>query len=131
MEEFQDITITGMNREASRKSNAFPEAFDVALGLSSEPPREWEEIFEGVWNRSIYMMKRDARIEGSNILITCAPGEVEQEHLPKLKEAAAETNKRYRSFAASELARHERAKIIAESQSNELDELEKRLKKDQ
>jgi len=65
------------------------------LTLSELPPADWQTIFtreRGVARQTLW---REARIEGSCILIDCVPEEFEQHHLDSLKEDVKYTNKTF------------------------------------
>lgn len=125
---FTDITLTEMNRSASKKSDAFPAAFDVVIGLSASPPYDWQSIFDVVWKRTFYSSKRNARIEGGNVVITCVPEEVENAHIPMLTKAIQETNAEYRKSLQNAATEKARAKAKSEADEAQLDSLAKKLK---
>ena len=127
---FENITIVGMNKEASRKSDLYPPLYEIAIQLSDSPPEEWEEIFIKIWERKIYSMKRDAYIEENNIVVICKTEEVKDTHLPMLEEAVAATNQSYREYLAKIIQQEKSEAAKATDEENELSTLEKRLKEE-
>jgi hypothetical protein len=92
----EDIRITGIDINQCYPSPENPRLQRIYLTLSGLPPADWQTIFSrghGVARRTVW---REARIEGSCILIDCAPEEFEQQHLDYLKEDVKNTNKKFR-----------------------------------
>jgi hypothetical protein len=96
---FTDLAIVGLDDEASFKSDLAKNLFDVHLALSATPPREWAAHFDRRWITVLYRLKRRAWVSGNRIVIHCVPEEIEEDHLPQLKRAVAETNHEYRKYA--------------------------------
>lgn len=91
----EDIRITGIDIHQCSPSPENPRLQRIYLTLSELPPADWQTIFtreSGVTRQTLW---RVARIEGSCILIDCAPEELAQHHLDSLKEDVKNTNKKF------------------------------------
>jgi hypothetical protein len=72
----EDIRITGIDIHRCSPSPENPRLQRIYLTLSELPPADWQTIFtreRGVARQTLW---RAARIEGSCILIDCAPEEL-------------------------------------------------------
>jgi hypothetical protein len=108
--QFSDITLGEYlpNRSHHQEGGLFR----IYLQLSERPPREWSEIFAGVWRHVMYNMKRAVSIHGDAIWIECVPEEVKQYHRAELDKAFAEANQQYREW----LERQDKARIREEEE---------------
>ncbi len=119
----EDILITGLDDSQSIKD---PDSalYDVYLILSREPSIEWQEIFDSMWDREFYNMKRNAWIEGDRLVVHCVPEEIERYHLERLKTAVAQTNTEHKAY----LAKQEREEELNRKREAEEAERMKSLK---
>lgn len=115
---FVDISIVGMDDEASYKPDPNKGLYNVALKLSSDAPYDWANYFNRRWQQHIYMMKREATVSGTTLTVHCVPDELQNDHLPELNKVIAETNSKYKGYLASQLAQ-ETAKEKAEAAERE------------
>jgi hypothetical protein len=127
----EDIRITGIDIHQCFPSPENPHLQRLYLILSDLPPAEWQTIFtreSGVARQTLW---REARIEGSCILIDCVPEELEQHHLDSLKEDVKNTNKKFRLLIAQR--QEEAARQLQEEQSarKRLQDLQDMLKFDE
>jgi hypothetical protein len=73
-------------------------------------------------------MLRSAHVQGDAIVIQdCGLDEVAEHHLPRLKEAVAETNDQYRENLTKFGMKEERKRDRENQHQGELDELEQKL----
>ena len=110
---FEDIRIVDFDEELSYNPDPSRDLYEMYVELSDTPPAEWQRIFDAEWEHQLYSMRRRARIEGKHVVIRCVPEEVEQHHLPKLKESVKSSNVKYREYlerVAENQAREEHEK---------------------
>jgi hypothetical protein len=127
---FEDIRIVGMDEAASRNPNPEKRLYDVVLTLSASAPADWAEYFNKRWEHEIYSMKRRATVSGRRLVIHCALEELEQDHLPRLREVVAETNSAYRQYLTREERLDSAARAREQSERDELRQIKDRLKFD-
>lgn len=96
LDRFEDIHITGADESLSHRPDPNKGLYDVYLTLSASPPVVWAQLFQQDWDTQFYSMRRRASVEGAYVVIRCAPEELNQHHLPRLKESVARSNARYR-----------------------------------
>lgn len=123
IQEFEDLKIVDLCVEKSKnsKNNALRQIY---LELSSNAPREWINQFNEQRKSPRHSMWRKAWIEGKYIVIECVPEEIEQYHLPYLKEDVANSNRKYREHIEYSTREKERRKMENEiKMRNELDRL--------
>lgn len=126
---FEDVEIAGLDKERSRRSSGkASELFDLYLELEPSPPPAWGRIFDQIWERKLYStMKRDARAVGGHIRISCVPDELEDTHLPALREAVADTNDKYREQAVKSRRQMKKKQQQEQEDQDRLDDLDDNL----
>ena len=95
-----EVKIVGVNENASHPSGQGA-LIDVVLDLKPSPDYEWSRMFDALWERHFYMMKRRAHSDGRDIVVTCIPDELADGLLGELKKVVAETNTAATSAAAA------------------------------
>lgn len=93
------VEITGMDKESSSPSGEGA-LVDIHLNITS-PPSGWIGLFDQLWSRHIYMMKRRAHATTRHIIVRCMPEELNAQHIPELKRVMAETDEAYRRAVAA------------------------------
>ena len=111
----EDIRITGIDIHQCSPAPENPRLQRISLTLSGLPPSEWQTIFTQACGVARQTLWREARVEGSCILIDCVPEELEQHHLDSLKEDVKNTNKKFRLLIAQR--QEEAARQLQEEQS--------------
>ena len=127
MADFESIRLSGFDRTKVTPGST-PALWNVPITLSEQPPTEWAETFGAVWRAKRYSMLRSAHVQGDAIVIQdCGLDEVAEHHLPRLKEAVAETNDQYRENLTKSGMKEERKRDRENQHQGELDELEQKL----
>lgn len=127
---FDDIRITGLDDKKSYKPDANMKLYNLYLTMSSNPPTEWQQIFEAERRFPRHSMWRRAWIEGEYIVIHCVPEELEKYHLNDLRQDVKNANIKYRKYL-TELAQMELREVKREKEESEqIDDLRRRLKFD-
>lgn len=119
MTEFTDIQIIDLDQTKTYNPDTSRLLYNVYFKLSDSPSPAWQEIFEAERRFPRHNMWRRAWIEGSYIVIHATLEEIEEYHLPALKEDVKNTNLKYRGYLA------QKAKIEAQQQSHQKQEQEK------
>jgi hypothetical protein len=117
-----EITITGVLKDRSFEADRGH--FRIYFQLSCEPDGAWAQLFDGVWENTIYSMKRRAGIEGDALWVLCPPEEVQKYHVEELKKAVAETNSRFKAWQANEAAARQRKADVEKQGQKRLDSLD-------
>src|SRR5919109_4183833 len=91
----EDIRITGIDIHQCSPSPENPRLQRISLTLSGLPPSEWQTMFTRECRVARQTLWREARIEGSYIVIDCVPEELAQPHLDSLKEEIKSANKKF------------------------------------
>jgi hypothetical protein len=118
---FKDIQISGVLRERCYAIQGT--ITRVYFQLSPIPPLGWSFMFTGVWQSTVYPVKRPAGIEAEALWIECIPEEIGQYHLEELEKALAQTNDRFRrELLEGNQARREKAQMRRRVET-QLDEL--------
>lgn len=125
--EFHDLTIADLDTDATRRSDSKSALYDMHLALSANPPKEWREIFEAERRFPRHTMWRRAWIEGSHIVISCVPDELEKYHMRDLLQDVNSANRKYREYL-TELAQIQVREINkVEGERQKFQDLKKRL----
>ncbi|EGQ8527897.1 TPA: hypothetical protein I7264_25790 [Vibrio parahaemolyticus] len=102
---FEPIKLKKVIDEQSRRYEDTA-LYEIVIELSARAPQLWQDIFNNLWKRNLYMMKRNAIANSYSITITCVPDELQQSHVPELKRVVEQTNNEYQSYLAQK-AQHE------------------------
>ncbi|WP_426025226.1 hypothetical protein [Brevundimonas sp. TSRC1-1] len=129
MANFEPVSITGMNVNASHASGQGA-LKNIVLTLSGRPPYGWNDMFNGLWARHFYMMKRRAEVAGGQMTVTCMEDELEGGLLEELKKVVSEANQHF--VAAQQEAENKRQQEAARGleERQKLEGLANRLKFD-
>lgn len=125
---FEDIRIIEIDDSKSYKPDPSKLLYNIYLKLSSEPPIEWQEIFEAERRFPRHTMWRKAWIEGKYIVIHCVPGEIEKYHAEDLKEDVENSNKKYRQYLMEETLKEAQKAEQKQAELNKLKELKEKIK---
>ncbi len=98
LEGFEDIAVIDLDGNRSYKPDPDKALYNVYFDLSDTPSVEWQGIFEAERIFPRHYMWRDAWIEGNNIVVHCAPDEIEKYHLNDIKQDAHNANAKYRQY---------------------------------
>lgn len=118
MSDFNDVTIVGFDDAATRPSGKGA-LLDMVLQLSTPASGSWSQIFELAWKQNMSMTKRNARVSGDTIIVTCMPDEL-QTQIDDLKGVVQKVNEKYRQLldqseriraAQNTKAEHDRQKL--------------------
>jgi len=102
LEGFENISITGVDRDRTYKPDPSKLLYNVYFELSDYPPQEWVEIFDAERQFPRHTMWRRAWIEGRYIVVYCVPEEVGKYHLRDIKQDVETCNERYREYLQRE-----------------------------
>lgn len=100
---FSDIRIIGLEADRTKRSPSAPGFRLMYLSLSEAPPHRWCQIFDAERQFPRQSVWRRAWIEGTSIVVDCAPEELEQYHMEDLSQDVANTNTKFRNFLANEV----------------------------
>lgn len=125
--DFADIKLVDLDVEMTRPSDRASGLRHMFLKLSSYPPAEWVQIFNGERNFPRHSMWRRAWIEGQHAVVDCVPEEVEQCHLLDIKEDVATSNRKYREYITKVQAEKERQINAANAEQEALKNLKDKL----
>jgi len=122
LEQFEDITITGIDKDKLYKPEPDKSLYNVYFTLSARPLQEWVQIFEAERRFPRHTMWRHAWIEGHYIVVHCCLDEVEKYHLNDLKQDVANTNAKYREYLKQQAIEGERERLREEKEKCEIDD---------
>lgn len=130
LSKFEDISIVDMDDNKSYKPDPNIALYNIYLRLSSNPPQEWQQIFDAERRFPRHTMWRRAWIEGQHIIVYCVPDELEKYHLRDLRQDVSKANMKYRQYL-TELVHHELKDIKKEKdERDQLSDLKRRIKFD-
>ena len=127
---FKPITITGLDDGKSYNPDESLKLYNMYLILSSIPPAEWENIFDNIWQRTFYSIKRKAWIEDQHIGIYCVPEEIEKHHLDQLKKTLVECNNEYLRYLNEEKRLKKEKELKVQREKEHIKSVKDRLKFD-
>lgn len=113
LEHFEDITVTGADKDKLYKPDPKKALYNVYFTLSAQPPQEWVQIFDAERRFPRHTMWRRAWIEGHYIVVHCCLDEVKKYHLNNIKQDVANTNQKYREYLQQQAIK-ERKQILRE-----------------
>ena len=105
LSKFEDIKITGFDEEASGPSDE-GSLQNLVLRLSATPPAGWVTMFHNGWQQNINPYKRNAKVVGNAVHVTCHPGEL-QDQINGMKEIVSRANVAHHEFLAQAKAAKE------------------------
>ncbi len=114
-QEFNDISITGVDEAKTLANNVNGVTFRVHVLLSERPSSTWGELFAAAWKRPRHSMWRRAHVAGQYIVIECPIDEIERYHKTPLSDVVAEVNLQYRKYLAESRAQEERERRAQEA----------------
>ncbi|TCW22128.1 hypothetical protein [Vibrio crassostreae] len=97
--------------------------YEIVIELSVQAPQIWQEIFNTLWQRNIYMQKRSAFANSYSITITCLPDELQQSHVPELKNVVDQTNTEYQNHLIKKAQHEATLKALADAEKENLKKL--------
>lgn len=86
------VSLTGIDNDAYRKSNAFGRAYEFVLILDHRPDQDWQKVFNSHYENSWYSMMRETRVRGDRIVMIVADSDDLQAHTNWVKGLIDETN---------------------------------------
>ncbi len=126
MTEFEDIRITGINKEYSKIVDS---SSWIYLKLSSTPDNDWEQIFDHISSRS-YTLGDVVKLSGTHIVMK-TQRKWDKKLKDKLETDVADTNSEYRKLInkrARQKAKEEEAqRVRQEKERKQLDDIESLL----
>ena len=127
---FADIRITDLD---TNKSHVLPSqngTHRIYLTLSGAPPATWRDIFDRERRTVRTSTRCDTTFEGTFIIITCTPEDLEKYHFEFLKEDVQAANEKYRLSITEQAERATRLRESQEEQKKLLKDVRDRLKFD-
>jgi hypothetical protein len=125
---FEPIKIVTLDISKTEQSKRASGLRLMYLQLSQSPSSEWEQIFDNQRQFPRHSMWREARIEGSYIVVDCVPEEMEQYHLRDLKEDVNAVNVAYQAFLNAQAILSKQEQEAQQAERNRLEEIKSRLK---
>lgn len=122
IKEFDDIKIVSLDESASGPSGEGA-LMTMVLRLSGKAPSAWCAYFNAGWKSNFFMMKRRAEANGTSIVVTCLPDEL-QDQINHMKPIVAQSNAAYKEL----LAEHQAAQDAANKDAQDRKETLKNLK---
>ena len=90
--QFPKIQVVRIDEDAYRKSDEFPAAYKFELVLNQTPHHDWVNLFDQIYKRSWYNMKRETRIVRDRIQMIVADSDNLQGHVDFAKSLVEQTN---------------------------------------
>jgi HNH endonuclease len=90
--QFSKVEIVRIDEDAYRKSDEFPAAYKFELVLNQIPHRDWVNLFDEMYKRNWYNMKRETRIVRDRIQMIVADSDNLQGHVDFAKSLVQQTN---------------------------------------
>ena len=121
----EEIQITGLNADKTRKINRSDNSYNVYFELSGVPSQVWKIIFERNWKATISESHlnggtAEAIIDRGFLAIHCPLQEVATLHLPLLKQTVVATNKEYTQYIQQQEVEHMRRETIWKEERKEV-----------
>lgn len=90
--QFTKTEIVRVDEDGYCKSDEFPAAYKFELVLNQIPHRDWVEVFNEMYRRNWYNMKRETRVARDRIQIIVADSDNLQGHVDFAKSLVEQTN---------------------------------------
>ncbi len=125
------ITITGLNKDKTRRVNGSESMYQVYFELSGSPSQEWKKLFDHEWTVASALFndpnRPAATVDRGFLAVHCLLSEAADPYLPALQKAVAETNTAYAALLLREdvLQSEKEARWTAERRA--VDDMEKTL----
>jgi hypothetical protein len=129
----ENIRITGLNRDKTRKTERTDIRYQVYFELSGTPGQAWRTIFEREWkalNRTQPQLSLDVNVDNRFLAVHCPLQEIADTYLPALRMAVDATNKEYSKYAHDAAAEHQRQSDVWTQERKDVDDIAKSLKFD-
>lgn len=120
LEDFEDLKITGVDKNRLYRPDPNKLLYNVYLRLSSRPPIEWVQIFEEERRFPRHSMWRRAWVDGQYIIVHCCLDELEM-HLKDIKQDVTNTNRKYREYLRRLAVEREKKLLRAKKEQEEID----------
>ena len=127
MPEFQDIVIIDLDENRTYNPDPSRLLYNIFLKLSASPPPAWQEIFDGERRFPRHSMWRRAWVAGSYIVVHAPLEEIEEHHLPDLREDVQNTNLKYRAYLAHKAKVEDQEHARKGREQGEIKNLRRRL----
>jgi len=116
--QFDDIKIASLDDSASGSTDPTTGLRRIVLNLSAPVPPEWASDFNDRWKSHFYQRKRNARVDGNRLEISCKDGELESDHFPEIERIIEQSNHAYRKFVTKKRQDEEAeaAKVAADKE---------------
>lgn len=95
LEEFEDVLITGIDKDKVYNPDETKQLYNVYFSLSVTPPSDWVQIFDEERRFPRHNRWRHAWIEGKYIIVHCCLDEVKL-HSEDIKLDVVNSNRKYR-----------------------------------
>ena len=88
------IDIVEIDTETVEKDDSFPAAYAFYIRLSGRPERQWVDIFNFEWKRSLYLMKTEISVVGDKLRLISGAEDNIQNHIAFARDLVRKTNER-------------------------------------
>ncbi|MFQ5925671.1 MAG: hypothetical protein ACE5IE_06720, partial [Dehalococcoidia bacterium] len=85
------IDIVEVDTETVEKDDSFPPAYAFYIGLSGRPERQWVDIFNFEWKRSLYLLKREISVVGDKLRLISGAEDNIQNHIAFARDLVRKT----------------------------------------
>ena len=120
LETFDNIRITGTDKDRLYRPDATKLLYNVYFSLSVNPPSEWVQIFEEERRFPRHSMWRRAWIDSKYIVIHCCLDEIKM-HLNDLKADVTNSNNKYRIYLRRQTLEKEKKKQRENKEKTNID----------
>jgi hypothetical protein len=122
LETFEDINITGTDKNKLYKPDPEMSLYNVYFSLSRRPTQEWVQIFEAERRFPRHTMWRKAWIDGQYVVVHCGLDEIKKYHLEDIKQDVASTNVKYREYLQQQAINKQKEMIRKDKQRRQIDD---------
>ena len=120
--EFEPIKLKKVIDEQSRRYEDTA-LYEIVIELSARAPQLWQDIFNHLWQRHFYMLKRNAFADSYSITIRCLPDELKQSHTRELKTVIDQSNAEYQNHLLQKAQYEAALEAVAVAEKEKLKKL--------
>jgi hypothetical protein len=129
----ENIRITGLNTDKTRKTEGADIRYQVYFELSGTPVQSWRTIFEQEWktlHRIQPQLSLDVNVDNRFLVVRCSLQEIAGIYLPALKKAVDSTNRSYSKYSHDAAIEQRHRDDVWTQERKAVDDVAKSLKFD-